>query len=119
MKRFRYNFVVEEINFKDNIFINKDIAKDYTKDPYFIEQVEKLKAVPVSIIQEDAEDPDSFHQGLFYAKCAAEEKICEAVATVCGFTYAGSQKHLKNYRDDGAVAGSFVQCKLVSIEQVE
>ena len=115
MNKYKYQFKVSKINLTEKHF--KDEYKDFASDKDLLSLITKTVGTPITILIEDPEDFPN--QGTFFAKHQAEDKASEIIATLMGITYGGSQKHMKNYAEDAELKGKFVQCELLSIEQID
>lgn len=116
MNKYKYQFKIEKITLHEKHF--KDASrKEWLKDKEWMSSVNNLVGFPISITLEDSKEFPN--EGTFFAKCQAEDKASEIIATLMGTTFGGTQKHLDNYIEDADIKGRFVSCKLESIDQVE
>lgn len=116
---YRYNFEIIDVhltpyNFRNSF--NPELQRDsgILKDEKLKASLTKLKGIPISIVLENPKEWP--RQGVFFAKSKAEDKGSEIVATLLGTTFIGNQRH--QWDDAGTLAGKFVYCKLLSIEQL-
>jgi hypothetical protein len=116
MNKYKYQFKIEEINLREKNFNDKDYGNELLEDKELMKSVMSYVGLPISIV---LDDPEEFpNEGTVLAKNQAEDKASEIIATTLGITYGGSQKHLKNYREDADIQGKFAYCRLQSIEQL-
>jgi hypothetical protein len=114
---FKYNFVLSEVNLEQQNFRYHSRSDSYLKDDKLKASLKELKGLPISIILEGSKEFP--HEGEYIAKCKAEDKGSEIVATLLGGTFGGNQKHQINQQNSSwTLHGQFVYCKLMSIEQV-
>jgi hypothetical protein len=116
MNKFKYTFKVKEVNTEQEALAN-EIKQLPEKELLIVKsKITELRDMQVSIILED--NVDFPNEGLFFAKVKAEDKASEAIATILGVTFGGTQKHLDNYVEEHALKGRFVECEIIAIEQV-